>query len=239
MLRSTLPSRWLIHASAIDHYRNGEPEIRLLRRLCDPRRDAVDIGANIGTYTYFLRRYARHVFAFEPNPDLARRLRANFRSRVTVIEAALSDRIGAARLYVPLEQGQQRHELGSLDVQDGPRIAIDVPVKRLDDCECGEVGLLKIDVERHDREVLRGAAQTIERHRPNIILEVTPLLYEQPLTEVLAPLFADGYQGYFRFEGKYLPFELFDPDLHANRELYRRGKFMGTNVVLTREPMRL
>jgi FkbM family methyltransferase len=183
--------------------------------------------------------HARHVFAFEPNPGLARRLRTCFPSRVTVIEAALSDHVGNARFHVPVQDGRQCHELGSLEVPDEPRAAIDVAVKRLDDYECGDVGFLKIDVERHDREVLRGAARTIERYRPNLILEVTPLLYDQPLIDVLEPLFRHGYHGYSRFEAQYLSFEHFDPHVHANAELYRQGRFMGPNVVFTREPMSL
>ena len=43
-----------------------QPELSLVPYLCDPNRDAIDIGANIGCYTLFMRHHARHVYAFEP-----------------------------------------------------------------------------------------------------------------------------------------------------------------------------
>src|SRR5262247_3222762 len=53
-----LPERVCVHLQAYDHLWHGEPELALLKRVCPPQRIAVDVGANIGTYTYFLRRLA-------------------------------------------------------------------------------------------------------------------------------------------------------------------------------------
>ena len=73
-LNDYLPERFLAHLMAIDHYLNGESTIRLLRRVCQKGKVALDVGANIGTYTYFLSRHASEVYAYEPNPELADRL---------------------------------------------------------------------------------------------------------------------------------------------------------------------
>ena len=65
-----------------------------------------------------------------------------------------------------------------------------MPVKRLDDQHLDNVGLIKIDVEGHELAVLHGAADTLtrnrpavvveaeERHHPNAVAEITELLTE-------------------------------------------------------------
>src|ERR1700752_3470723 len=88
-----MPERAGVRLQALDLYLRGEPELRLLRNVVPRGRGAIDTGANIGTYTYFLRRLASHVYACEPNPDLAARLRRLF-ADVVVREVALSDHSG-------------------------------------------------------------------------------------------------------------------------------------------------
>ena len=51
--RKILTGRIQIHLQALDHLLNGEPELRLLKRLCPGERDAIDVGANIGTTRIF------------------------------------------------------------------------------------------------------------------------------------------------------------------------------------------
>lgn len=48
----------------------------------------------------------------------------------------------------------------------------DVQVKRLDDFGIADVDFIKIDVEGHELEVLKGGAATIERYRPVLLMEV-------------------------------------------------------------------
>src|SRR5262245_33620344 len=108
-----LPAPLLRHLQAFDHLLHGEPELRLLKRVCPKGRSAIDAGANIGTYTYFLRKYAARVVAYEPNPELAKRLQRAFPD-VAVRNVALSDRMGMATLRVPVWQGRAQHELASI-----------------------------------------------------------------------------------------------------------------------------
>ena len=56
-----LPPTVVLHLQALDHYINGEQELRTLKGLVDPNRLAIDAGANIGTNSYFLRKYALEV----------------------------------------------------------------------------------------------------------------------------------------------------------------------------------
>ena len=47
-----------------------------------------------------------------------------------------------------------------------------VQTARLDDYQLPPVGFIKIDVEGHEEAVLRGAAQTIARNRPVLMIEI-------------------------------------------------------------------
>jgi FkbM family methyltransferase len=230
--RRILPDRLLIHLLAIDHYLSGERELRLLRHLCDKDRLSVDIGANIGTYTYFIRRYSRHVYAFEPNPGLARRLGALFPD-VTVRQAAATDSPGNLRLRVPIVDGRPQHELASVaaSFEDAAQVdEYDVPAVRIDDENLSNVGFIKVDAEQHEIQVLKGALETIRVSRPVIMTEVTPLLYPHPLPEMLRFITEMDYEGWFRFDGAYLRFSQFEEEIHANKAQFGI-RFMHNNVI--------
>ena len=96
-----------------------EPEMALLPKLCDPGKISLDIGANIGIYTWHLAKYSSKVLAFEPNPALAIVLRATFEPGVEIHELALSNIRAVANLSFP----GQNHALGriALDGDHGPR----------------------------------------------------------------------------------------------------------------------
>jgi FkbM family methyltransferase len=227
-----LPESVKIHAQAFDHYLNGEPELRLLDRLCPRGRVAVDIGANIGVYTYFLRKYASKVYAYEPNPDLAGRLVRLF-SDVVVRNAACSDQIGNVTLRIPVKNGRPLHELASVSQSfDGESTIVSYEVRALtvDSEELSDVGFIKIDVEQHERRVLHGAMRTIGKWRPNLMVEVTPLLYSRPLPLEFEFVTEQGYEGWFRFGKNYYPFSEFRPELHANPATWGKSS-MGGNVL--------
>lgn len=181
-LRQILPDTALKHASALNHYMWGEEELRLMPRVCRPDRISLDVGANVGTYTYFLSRYSSAVYAFEPNPGLAEHLTRRY-PNVHVRNAAVSDAPGHLTLRIPVIGGQQRHALASvaIDFDEDEVVEFDVPAITIDSQNLSNVGFMKIDAEQHELAVLRGALTTIQRSRPNIMTEATPLLYEDDL----------------------------------------------------------
>ena len=70
-LRSLCPQALLNWREARFYGRYGEVELHLLEFLCQRDKDAIDVGANDGSYVHYLRRHARKVIAFEPMPSLA------------------------------------------------------------------------------------------------------------------------------------------------------------------------
>lgn len=234
LLESALPESLLTHLHALDHYLNGEPEVRLVPQLCRRDRDAIDAGANIGTYSYFFRRHARRVIAYEPNPGLASRLKRRL-PEVDVRNVALSDREGEVVLQVPVDsQGRQRHELASIaqDFSGGRCETFKVRMVTIDSENFDNVGFLKVDVEQHERQVLGGALQTIRRCRPVIMTECTPLKYEADLKTVFSFVLQEGYVGWCSFAGNWLPFERLVPTQHLDPARFGTpGGFIGNNIL--------
>jgi FkbM family methyltransferase len=137
--------------------------------------NAIDVGANVGAVLESIVRLApsgRHI-AYEPIPELAEQLATRFPS-VDVRRAALSDVAGTTEfahvLNAPAYSGLKQRELppGSGEVRQ-----IQVRTERLDDVvEDGYVPtLVKIDVEGAELSVMRGAEQTLRRHRPFVLFE--------------------------------------------------------------------
>jgi FkbM family methyltransferase len=162
-------------------YRDAvEPELQNLDRFLDPSGIFVDVGANTGIYTL---KAARHfgprgvVVAIEPFPEvmavLQHSVRTNGLSNVRLRNFCLGDSIGTRTLW----QNFGKPNSFSLVKRDPNASAFSTLAVTLDDL-LGWEGLdaldyLKLDVEGAEREVLLGARQMIEKHRPIIQMEVT------------------------------------------------------------------
>jgi FkbM family methyltransferase len=237
LLRTYLPEAITIHLHAADYYINGDAELHILKHVCSKRRAAVDIGANIGIYTYFLRRHAAKVHAYEPNPELALRLRKVF-SDVNVRNVACSDVNGRTTLRVPVEEGRVQHELGSVaqNFEDVAEVlSYEVQAVTLDSEGLTDVGFIKIDAEQAERHVLKGSIETIRKWRPNIMVEVSPLLYESALPQAFEFLTAEKYEGWFSFNKRYYPFSLFNPEIHANAATWGKSSMVENVFFLPKE----
>ena len=171
--RYLIPLRFRIHM-----WENCETELRYLDLIGPNQGIAIDAGANLGLYAYHMSLLYDEVYAFEVNDDLTGMLEAYQADNVRVINKGLSSETGKARLHIPVSQGKPLTGWATLDPEIYPNVRHfkrkEVEICRLDDYELQQVGLIKIDVEGHEFEVLKGVEETITRCRPHIIAEVKP-----------------------------------------------------------------
>lgn len=176
-----------------------EVEEELLSVVIDRRRDAVDVGAYLGTYTMILARLARKVYAFEPESELATLLRRAGPPNVRVWDSAVSDREGTAEFHVPLRGGHRAVTLGSLiaspgcdcDVRDVRTVTLDHELRDAD------IGFVKIDVEGAEPMVLAGGRKLITRCRPVILAEANTPAAVRALSDYFEAL---DYAGLFVYD---------------------------------------
>jgi FkbM family methyltransferase len=205
-LRSLCPQSVLNWREEQFYLRYGEVELHLLELLCHPQRDAIDVGANDGSYVHFMRKHSRMVHAFEPMPSLADALREKFGSKVTVHPLALSRESGETELRIPVVDGVA--VTGCSTISDGASATypgfttIRVPLDRLDAVYQGDVGFIKIDVEGHEQAVLDGAVGTIRRCQPRMLVEVDERLSPGGLARARSFFDELGYRGYFIADGE-------------------------------------
>jgi FkbM family methyltransferase len=161
----------------------------------------VDVGANIGIYTHVGRKYSARIHAVEPIPQLAASLRRLYRhDRVEVWQCALSDHEGKARLFVPVSGNRRIDSRASL-IPDLSKTAkeeeIEIAIRTLDGLMLRQVGLIKIDVEGHEQEVLRGGIRLIERDHPTVIVEAEERMRAGVIPSVFWFFGQRGYDGFF------------------------------------------
>ncbi len=182
--------------------RNGVYDLvvaETLARLADPGETVVDAGANVGLMSNLLAHAVGaggRVVSFEPHPliqqTLARNVELLANDGLNVVElrrAAVSSSRGTLPLTIDPETFV--YNKGTASLQDtGGGSSTDVQTVRLDDELPGPVGVLKLDVEMHEREALEGAGSLLQgRMIRDIVFEE----HEPPPTPVTELLESYGY----------------------------------------------
>jgi FkbM family methyltransferase len=189
--------------------------------MAAPDKIALDVGGYDGDYTLVMSRYARRVVTFEPNPVRCAQLRKEFRGpRVQILSCALSEAPGKVKLFLPY--GHDSFEgCATMEPENpgyGQGVAYEIDAVRLDDLSIADpVGLVKVDVEGHELAVLRGGRATLDRNKPNLIIEAEERHRTSAvatLRDLLAPL---QYRGFFLYERRLLEVSSFDPRVHQQK----------------------
>jgi len=176
---NVLKQRFPRLACEIDYLRrnrNFEPDLWEVPAHCHKNQLAVDIGANTGIYSRWIAKHVQKVVSFECNPQLLPELKAFLPRNTEIHPIGLSSFKGTGRLrFDPLNTGVGTIESSNmLDQNPGIHVIEEVAVEvcTLDSFALAPVCFIKIDVEGHELEVLHGAADTLQRNRPVLLIEI-------------------------------------------------------------------
>ncbi len=136
----------------------------------------LDIGACIGNHSIYwaLKANAKRIYSFEPVKETFRILKKNvelnnLNDKIKIFNIGLSDKKtnGSISFY-------NHNNIGSTRIKqntDGNLL-----LNKLDNIKIEEntVDFVKIDVERHELEVLQGARETLIKYKPAIFVETFP-----------------------------------------------------------------
>jgi FkbM family methyltransferase len=150
-------------------------EWAMLAQLAKPGMTVIEAGANVGGHTVRLARACRPgpLYAFEPQHRVFQVLCANLAlngiGNVLAYPEGCGETEGVATIP-PVDYEANRNFGGvSLGSADAP--GVKVRVVAIDSLELASCGLIKIDVEGFEPQVLRGARETIARCRPVLYVE--------------------------------------------------------------------
>jgi len=192
--------------------RTGRPferEFRALGQLLSPGAFCLDVGANRGQSIDALQMlpFDVRVMSFEPNPDLYRRLvdRYGDGDDVSLVPCGLGAGTQRTTIHVPVYNGYPFDGLGTLHDDetdlwlqhsvfffDEERLETKTytcDIVALDDLELDPVDFIKLDIQGSELDALVGAASTIERDRPTLLIERP----DESIRDYLAPF---GYRMY-------------------------------------------
>ena len=187
-----------------------EDEIHFVRAWLRPGMRALDVGANLGLYSLSMAHAvgaAGQVCAFEAVPDTARVLgrsvELNGMRNVEVRAQAASDRAG--RVALVLDERSEENAIAPAG-RGGP----EVDAVTLDEAlASAAVDFIKIDVEGHEKAVVRGAEGLLRAQSPLVMFEIKQ---EGRLNlEAADALAALGYSVFRLLPGTLL-LEPFDPE---------------------------
>lgn len=207
-------------------FRDQKAECAVIRAHLRPGDTVCDIGANKGSFVPWLSRWVGHgrVVAFEPQPELARRLkdvcRATGLDNVTVEARAVYSHSGTQDLFLPAGH-QPGASLEHAAVEAESFTTVSVPLVTLDEYfdSNEKIAALKIDVEGAELGVFKGATRILQQHAPLLVFECENRhLSSGDVRDVFSFLAGFGYEGRFISGDRILPIAEFDAALHQRQD---------------------
>lgn len=159
----------------------------VIESLLEPGMTALDVGANLGEIALHMGKRVGAtgaVYAFEPISGIFERLRQHVERNgmqdvVRAVPLALSDRSGEAEIAFA-EQSADNQGLASianLSDKAGP-LRTRIRTMTLDEFVRTEgierIDLIKVDIQGAEPQFLDGAAETLRRYRPKLLMEFSP-----------------------------------------------------------------
>lgn len=176
-------------------------------RHCKQRRVAIDVGAHVGLWSYWMARDFVQVECFEPKSEHAQ---CWFENMLGHPNAHLHQfALGQCSGRVGLVTGPSSSGDTTVDPHGS-----DVPMLALDSFEYRSVDLLKIDCEGYEVFVLEGATELLTTSRPVVIVEQKPghgQRFGRGEHDALRFLETLGYERKWDYAGDYV---MVAPEIH-------------------------
>lgn len=218
-----------------------DPEMAILNMLPEvPGEIVIDIGANRGIWTYRLRRLVGKgglLIAFEANPNCFQYLKQAFAHdrRVECFNLAITDSVGYVEIFANPTETELLHSGTTLKPINSMVMLDKVPGTTLDSFMSSrfsdrdvKVGLIKVDTEGGEIEVIKGSLQIIESSAPILIVEVLHRNRESNLKSI--QLLLEGYECFLFEDSKFIKFEKWNfSDLIEFRPRSRNYVFVPRN----------
>lgn len=198
-----------------------EKELLVLYYLLKDNHVAVDVGANNGAYCYFFKeiKKAKTVFAFEPLPNLFKKLTIWFKN-IELFNLALSNKKEVAKIHIPIIDDKLYESRAKLDdlkeVNETGFKEIEINIDTLDHIlepkKITQLDIIKIDIEGHELKAIEGAVKSINTFKPYLLVEIESRHHNNSILEPVEYICSLNYKAFFfNFKSKSLePFSQYN-----------------------------
>ena len=195
--------------SSINYPPQEEVEVHLLKFLINKGDVVFDVGGNRGLYLYyFLKKIVPDdIYCFEPNSNLCRTL-VKLYPNVSINNLALTEKTTSRimKFKIPKINGKIFESRGTLSFdnnenEDAGSEVIEVNTTSLDNYilrnEIRRVDFIKIDVEGHEFEVLKGSRETLIKYKPILLIEIEQRHHDFSVNKIFKYMKDLGYNIYY------------------------------------------
>ena len=180
---------WDTHFENFLQLKNNKWEYQQLQReyalsfIKEFKTNAIDAGSNIGFWSKEMCEKFNHIYAFEPHPDNLECYKENLKEykNYTLFNVAVSNvnnkemdfyvsnkECGNASFYnFGVQTGTTGNQIKLQELK-----TIKVNVKKIDDYNFDNIGFIKVDCQIHEKEIIEGSIETIQRCKPVLCLEL-------------------------------------------------------------------
>ena len=189
-----------------------EPEIYIINKLIEAGTDSIDIGVYRGVHSFEMSKFSKIVHSFEPNPIIFNELEKYLPSiigNINLYNCALSDKNEKKILKVPIRNPnfnennyEEYFEMGKATIHELNTVknykSYNIETKKLDDFKFSKkISFIKIDVEGHETEVIKGSLNTINMHKPTLLVEIEEKYTKKNVKETLNFINSLGYESFY------------------------------------------
>ena len=142
---------------------------------------SVDIGANVGTFTVELQKNSKRVICIEPLKENIHYLKYLIKKNVKIYNFALSNKDNSDYLYIPKINNNFNYALATLNYKNIINFKdiklVKIKIKKFDKLffysnSKKNIDFIKIDVEGHELEVLKGMKKFLKNNKPIFLVEI-------------------------------------------------------------------
>ena len=216
--------------------KNYEKELSIIHNFEDKNKVAIDVGVYRGIYSYKLSKHFKKVFSFEPNPLIYNNLSsslAKITDNIEIFNYALSNTEGITKLKIPNRGNslfdknyEELFKLGAATIHEKNDIidyeSFDVKKTLLDKIipSSEKIGFIKIDVEGHESEVIKGSINTIKRDKPILLIEIEEKHTKKPINDTINFVKNIGYDCYQLHNREISKFEIKKHNIKDNNFIF-------------------
>ncbi|MFC4817523.1 MULTISPECIES: FkbM family methyltransferase [unclassified Flavobacterium] len=203
-----------LHSLSTGNYK-CEPELLYIHQVLKSDSVFIDIGTNKGIYLYQAEKVIQSgkIYGFEPNQTLVNYIQPLF-PKVKLFPLAVSSQTGTSVLHIPKKGDGLQDTRASLEDMGDAVEKIEIQTITLDDWaqkeNVSKIDVVKIDVEGHEFDTIKGCKTILETIKPTFIIEIELRHAHYPIKDIFDFIVGFGYEVFY-FDRKTLglqPFEV-------------------------------